>query len=61
MSATTKTKGWAVSYYGTQVPLGTRAQARRFIRDKQKDLVDRRGGPFKATIVRIATDSEALS
>lgn len=61
MSTSNKTNGWAVSYYGTQVPFDTRAQAKRFIREKQKDVVDRRGGTFKAAIVRIAIGSEAIS
>jgi hypothetical protein len=61
MPFTIKTKGWVVSYCGTQVLFDTRAQAKRFIRDKQKDVVDRRGGTFKAAIVRIAIGSEATS
>lgn len=53
MSTTTQAQGWGVSFAGTVIPFSTRSEAKRFIRDNNKDVADRRGGTFKAVIVRI--------
>lgn len=53
MSTTTQAQGWGVSFAGTVIPFATRSEAKRFIRDNNKDVADRRGGTFKAVIVRI--------
>lgn len=52
--------GWAVSFAGALLPFATRSQARRFVRDRNKEVADRRGGTFKAVIVRIAASKEAI-
>ena len=46
---------WAVKFAGVSIPFSTQAEARRFIKTNQKDIADRRGGTFKAVIVRIST------
>lgn len=59
MSTTTEAQGWGVSFAGTVIPFATRSEAKRFIRDHNKDVADRRGGTFKAVIVRTAAPKEA--
>lgn len=51
---------WAVSFAGALLPFATRSQARRFVRDCNKEVADRRGGTFKAVIVRTAASKEAI-
>ena len=60
---TTLTRGWAVQFAGAQIPFATHAEAKRFIKSNQKQIADKRGGTFKAVIVRIhapATKSESI-
>lgn len=52
--ASTAGHGWAVKFAGACIPFATRADAKRFVKANQKDIVDQRGGTFKAQIVRIA-------
>ena len=59
VSLTMKQQGWGVSFAGTVIPFATRSEAKRFIRDHNKDVADRRGGTFKAVIVRISALKEA--
>ncbi|PLY40274.1 hypothetical protein CSZ94_21805 [Janthinobacterium sp. ROICE36] len=59
MSTNVDTRTWAVSFAGTLIPFSTKSEAKRFIRDQNKDVADRRGGTFKAVIVRIPASKEA--
>jgi len=59
MSRTTTTQSWGVSFAGTVIAFATKSEAKRFIRDNNKDVADRRGGTFKAVIVRIPASKEA--
>jgi hypothetical protein len=52
MSTSTTTPAWAVSFGGAVIPFDTRAEAKRFIKANQKQIADKRGGTFKAVIVR---------
>lgn len=60
MSATEQVQGWGVSFAGTVIPFATKSEAKRFIRDNNKDVADRRGGTFKAVIVRTAAPKEDI-
>ncbi|MGK5046842.1 hypothetical protein ACQ4WP_13195 [Janthinobacterium sp. GB4P2] len=51
-------KPWGVTFAGATIPFSTRPEAKRFIRDHHKDVADRRGGTFKAVIVRIPAPKE---
>lgn len=59
-SSGTRAAGWAVSFAGALLPFATKSQAKRFVRDRNKDVADRRGGTFKAVIVRTAASKEAI-
>ena len=52
MNTSTITPAWAVSFGGAFIPFDTRAEAKRFIKTNQKQIADKRGGTFKAVIVR---------
>ncbi|WP_150130988.1 hypothetical protein [Janthinobacterium sp. LM6] len=60
MMATTPHKPWGVTFAGATIAFSTRAEAKRFIRTNHQDVADRRGGTFKAVIVRIPVPKEAI-
>lgn len=56
----TRVAGWAVSFAGALLPFATKSQAKRFVRDHNKEVADLRGGTFKAVIVRTVTSKETI-